>query len=178
MSKSRREDWHPRFDLHMGRDGSGIGGVGYIRLVDGVLFIDEVPLTRMLEQFIDRYVELGIFAPAAVPDVYTERDEKIKPLVDALNRHGIRTFSSCEGHFDTRYETVVTRPYVWVHRKDWEKSGLQPRAHWGLSRTVFEMEAPAPHEPMMSLQYEKMAETEEELALLQQDALDYAAELG
>lgn len=44
-----------------------------------------------------------------------EIEPKIRPLVDALNRTGIvRTFSSCEGHFDPDQQTLVDRNHAYV----------------------------------------------------------------
>ncbi|MBD2754194.1 hypothetical protein IC230_14900 [Spirosoma sp. BT704] len=39
-----------------------------------------------------------------------ELEPKIRPLVEALNKTGLlRTFSSCEGHFDPGEQTIVDR---------------------------------------------------------------------
>ena len=42
-------------------------------------------------------------------------EPKIRPLVDALNRTGlVRTFSSCEGHFNPEEQTIVDRNHAEV----------------------------------------------------------------
>lgn len=42
-------------------------------------------------------------------------EPRIRPLVDALNATGVvRTFSSCEGHFDPSEQTMVDRNLAYV----------------------------------------------------------------
>ena len=44
-----------------------------------------------------------------------EIEPKIRPLVDALNKFGlVRTFSSCEGHFNPEEQTLVDRNQAYV----------------------------------------------------------------
>lgn len=45
----------------------------------------------------------------------TEIEPRIRPLTDALNRTSLlRTFSSCEGHFDPHEQTLVDRNHAYV----------------------------------------------------------------
>jgi len=42
-------------------------------------------------------------------------EPRIRPLVDALNRTGVvRTFSSCEGHYEPQEQTLVDRTFGFV----------------------------------------------------------------
>lgn len=45
----------------------------------------------------------------------TEIEPRIRPLSDALNQTGLlRTFSSCEGHFDPHEQTLTDRNHAYV----------------------------------------------------------------
>ena len=53
-------------------------------------------------------------------------EPRIRPLTDALNQTGLlRTFSSCEGHFDPHEQTLVDRNHAYVQFVP--ASGISPK---------------------------------------------------
>lgn len=95
-------------------DAAGVGSYGVLTEIDGVLFIDDIPLIAYLKDHIGKK---GMFEFVFPEQPEYEIDEKIKPLVEAMQRKGIKTMGSCEGHFPA--EKNLDRPYVSFYGKFW-----------------------------------------------------------
>lgn len=83
--------------------------LGFIRVIGGHVCLDHIPLEQYLSQYKDRYVEVTFRFPST--NQY-EIDPGILPLVLAMNRVGIETYCSCEGHLEERRGELSRRPYV------------------------------------------------------------------
>jgi len=78
-----------------GGDCAGFTGYGVLRVIDGEIFIDDGVLLNGLRQFDGRKVMYEFVFPE---EAEYEVDEKIRPLVKAMQEKGIRTLGSCQGH--------------------------------------------------------------------------------
>ena len=87
--------YHKNSALWEGGDCTGFTGYGILRIIDGDVFVDDERLLNSLSQFDGRKVMYEFVFPE---EAEYEIDEKILPLVKALQARGIRTLGSCEGH--------------------------------------------------------------------------------
>jgi len=151
-------------------DTVGIEVEGILHEVDGRLFMDDVAVAEAVQQFLSSYQTFKLIIPMQPPTYPI--DEKIAPLVSALQAHGFETLSSCQGHIDLEHipEGRLPYPYVSYYRGAGNRTILNSFGNdkWEvirLSRYV------------ARLQTKDKAETEEQLIVLQQEIVKLVKQL-
>ncbi len=136
----------------------GARSSGILRRFNGRLYIDDVPLFDATSNFDGKFVSWQI--QEADGSAYTI-DEKIQPLVTALQDAGYITVSSCHGHFDREY------PYPYVTLIN---SGFLPVMPGWFGQDL--------GHGLTRIRPLKPAETQDELESLQSAAATLAAKLA
>lgn len=84
---------------------------GVVQVINGRLYFYDGNMDDFFLPFVGKHVEI-VLTPT---DYDWPIDPKIQPLVEAMQRIGLQTFASCEGHID-----FYPPPYPWVafHKTD------------------------------------------------------------
>ena len=139
---------------------SSVGTHGKVNLVGDIVYIDEAPLADLLREHFAGATVVCEFRSGPEVDAAFGIDMAIRPLVEALEAAGWRTFCSCEGHLTEHMPGWERYPYVIM-----SGGRIEVPAGWKLENEKH---------GMMRLRPEKPAETEAELKVLQAQALELA----
>jgi len=101
--------------LKLEGDGHTVGNNGVVRIFEDQVYLCDLNLVDLLREFTGQWVEIMIASPQ--PPLDKPVDEKIKPLVEALQNRGIVTLSSCEGHiFGYPFVSMWNEPTIPIAR--------------------------------------------------------------
>lgn len=103
--------WTSRYEHESGY-GDTLFTWGVINVVDGEVYFDSIPLRQYFKNFEGKVAAMEVVFGLKRLEHYETRDEKVAPLVDALNKIGVRTLDSCEGHWvspDNKYDYHYVR---------------------------------------------------------------------
>lgn len=160
---------HYEYKLKPIGHGSGVQQCGYLNIVGNRIFLCDLPLEEVLKQWDGYFVEVHCWSPTPSPDWPIE--PSIKPLVEALQKHGVKTLSSCEGHLDEDHGLGRERyPII-------SFTGLLPECMWDIIIRYGWIVIDWP-DGTRSLKITREAKDEEELKELQQSAMDLAKALA
>lgn len=99
---------------------------GTVQISDGRVFLYEMNLAEFFAQFEGKHIEIAV----AINDDEWPMDPLIVPLVEAMQRVGIKTIASCQGHVDGQYP----HKYPWVafaeNLSDLFNLSQPPHADW------------------------------------------------
>ncbi len=163
--------WTSRYEHEEGY-GDTLWTAGTVNVVDGRVYLDSVVLDQYLRNFAGQVAALEIvFGLKRFENV--KLDEKIAPLVKALQKLGVRTLMSCQGHmervdnkFDYRY------PFVDFVSADLIKFQALIPGSW------FAEAAPFGDPSVSRLRPFQEARTEDELRVMQESAVGLAQKLA
>lgn len=114
--------------------GHAVYEYGKIEIIDGRVYSCSTNLADLLAEFQGHYVEIVICSPS--PSDPIPMDPHITPLVKALQRRGVTTLSSCDGHlkpnFPIHFPFVA---YLWPNYNPLEKPDFMIAKGWRVEQT-------------------------------------------
>jgi hypothetical protein len=150
--------------------GDTLWSYGTVNVVGDRVYLDSMDITQYLRNFDGQQVAFEFVFGLKSMDKWAERDEKIVPLVEALNSKGIKTLHSCQGHLESRQDGKYDYKYpqVDILTQDVPKlNGLLP-ADW-----FFEL-APWGDRNVTRLRHIREAMDSVDLDYMQREAFDLA----
>lgn len=104
--------WKSRYENEEGY-GDTMWGWGPVIIVEGKVYLAGVELAHWFKQFEGQFVGFELVAGLKKFKELEIPDEKILPLVRAMNKAGIPTIGSCQGHMEERIGGYYQlRPHV------------------------------------------------------------------